>query len=378
MATQSWTVARFKGVRIRLHVTLLLVLPYLAYTIAVRFQALVADAGVNPESLAFQGSPRGPWLWGTLFALCLFASVLAHELAHVSVAIRQGAKVKSILLMMLGGVSDIEESDEAPAKEARLALIGPAASLLISLLGWLLWRKSGAGSASFFGHWIFQSNLVLAIFNLLPAFPLDGGRAFRASLSARIGKVRATRVAVRLSHGFAWILGALGVLGFNLFLVLIAFFLYASAQAEWSLMMSRGLLEGMKAGDVATLVPPVEEGQTLAEAIAQMLHSRVTALPVLHPGGVLSIVTLQQLRSVPFHFRDTTRIRDISSHALRGESSRVEFLEWDTPLHAALNDLASAPHATLPVMAHGKVIGILRYSDLSEVLQLRSLEKSAA
>ncbi len=378
MAGQSWTIAKFKGVRIRLHVTLLLVLPYLTYIIAVRFPVLVGESGAQPENLAFHGLARGPLVWGILFSLSLFASVLIHELAHVWVALRQGARVRSILLMMLGGVSDIEERDENPGKEARLALVGPAMSFAVASLGWLLWKKSGAANPSFYGHWLFQSNLVLAIFNLLPAFPLDGGRAFRASLASRIGKVRATRIAVRLSHGFAWLLGAAGVISFNLFLVLIAFFLYASAQAEWSLLMSRGLLEGLRAGDVATLVPPVGDHQTLSEAIAQMLHSRVTSLPVLHPAGVLSVVTLQQLRAVPFHFRETTKIRDISGLSVRGEFSGPTFLEWDTPLSAALADLASAPHSTLPVMAHGKVIGILRYADLTEVLQLRSLEKSAA
>jgi CBS domain-containing protein len=249
---------------------------------------------------------------------------------------------------------------------------------LLSGLGWLLWRQTHGANLSFFGHWFFQSNLVLALFNLLPAFPLDGGRALRASLSTRMGRVRATRAAVRVSHALAWVLGALGLLGFNLFLVLIAFFIYASAQAEWSMLMSRGLLEGLRAGDVATLVPPVEESQTLAQAIAQMLHSRVTALPVVHSGGGFSIITLQQVRSVPFHFRDTTLVRDLVRRFPGGEASAAEFLEWNTPLHTALSDLAAAPGATLPVSANGKIIGIIRYSDLTEVLQLRSLEKPAA
>ncbi|MFN7683853.1 MAG: site-2 protease family protein [Oligoflexia bacterium] len=372
MTGQSWTIARFRGVRIRLHFTLLLMIPYLAYIIAVRFKALVAQAGISADQLAFSDLKRGPLIWGALFAASLFASVLVHELAHVWVAQRQGSKVRSILLMMLGGVSDIDADEVSPKKEARLSLIGPAMSFFVAGLGWLLWRVQDNASLSFAGHWLFQSNLVLAIFNLLPAFPLDGGRALRASLAARIGRVRATRVAVRLSHGFAWFLGALGVLSFNLFLVLIAFFLYASAQAEWSLLMSRGLLEGLRAGDVTTLVPPVQDAQSLSAAIAQMLHSRVTALPVAHEGGSLSIVTLQQLRSVPFHFRETTLVRDL----VAGHRSAV--LAWDTPLSAALSDLAAAQHGALPVTAQGKVIGILKYSDLTEVLQLRSLEKPAA
>jgi Zn-dependent protease/CBS domain-containing protein len=370
---KSWTVARFRGVRIRLHITLLLVLPYLAYIIASRFEDLVLQAGVSRSSLK-----PGPMVWGVLLATSLFASVLIHELAHVWVALRQGARVRSILLMMLGGISDIEPGDESPSHETKLSLVGPAMSLLLSVVGWLLWRHTEAGAVSFFGHWFFQSNLVLALFNLLPAFPLDGGRALRASLSTRMGRVRATRAAVRVSHAMAWVLGALGLIAFNLFLVLIAFFIYASAQAEWQMLMSRGLLEGLRAGDVATLVPPVRESQTLAEAIAQMLHSRVTALPVVHSGGGFSIVTLQQVRSVPFHFRDTTLIRDLARRFPGGESVAAEFLEWDTPLPSAISDLAAAPGATLPVRANGKIIGILRYSDLTEVLQLRSLEKPAA
>ena len=385
MPGQSWTVARFKGVKIRLHLTLLLILPYLTYVTASRFGQLASEAGLPVESLTLFEGRAGPLTWGALFAISLFGSVLLHEMAHVAVAVRQGARVRSIMLMMLGGGSEVDPDEEggaqSPRKEAVMALAGPALSIGIALLGWLAWRRVPHALShpwiSFYGHWIFKSNLVLAIFNLLPAFPLDGGRALRASLSARIGPVRATRIAVRVSHGMAWALGALGLLGFNLFLVLIAFFLYASAQAEWSALMSRGLLEGLRAGEVATLVPSLPDGQSLSAAINQMLHSRVTALPVEHPKGRYSIVTLQQVRAVPFHFRDTTLLRDVVDR-LTEDAETLEFLDWDTPLATALQELGSARHGILPVSRNGRIIGILRHSDLSEVLQLKSIEKVAA
>lgn len=374
MRGQSWTIAKFKGVRIQLHLTLLLVLPYLAFVTSRRFQELAAEAGVSAGDLALSSQRLGPLAWGLLLAFTLFGSVLVHEMAHVTVAIRQGSRVRSILLMMLGGISDIDTDGEPPKEETRLALIGPATSLTLALVGYALWRLAPGANLKFFANWVFKANLVLGIFNLLPAFPLDGGRALRASLSARMGAVRATRIAVRVSHGFAWFFGALGLLSFNLFLVLIAFFVYAAAQAEWAQLMSRSLLEGLHAGEVATIVPPVADSQTLSEAIVQMLNCRVTALPVAYPSGRASVITLQQVRSVPFHFRDTTRVRDIVPPAEEAK----EALDWDTPLATAMGDLASAPNGILAVREGDTIIGIVKHSDLTQVLQLRSIEKPAA
>lgn len=361
----GWKVGSFRGVDVRLHITLLLILPYIVFITAARFDLLARSAGLDPGMLAL-----GPAAWGVIMAVLLFSSVLLHEFGHVLVALRQGARVRSITLMMLGGISDIEEIPSKPGQEFRLAVMGPIVSLGLSALGFGLFRVSTNPNLSFISLWFGQVNLVLAIFNLLPAFPLDGGRALRSILAARMGRLRATRIAARVGTGFAWAFGFLGLLSFNIFLILIAFFLYAAAQSELSVLVARSLLQGLHVGDVATLAGGILGTDSLESVSERMLRDRTTLLPV-RLGDGFGVISLQQIRTVPARFRSNVPVSDI----LRTPS---RILDTKDALEEILTDLMSAPLGALPVADGGSLIGYVRHSDLSDILQLRSLEQGRA
>jgi len=350
-------------VDIQLHISLLLILPYLVFVTRVRFAELTRTAGVSAEQLSL-----GPTGWGVVMALALFSSILIHELGHVLVALRQGARVRGITLMMLGGVSTIDEIKGPPKQEFTLAIIGPIVSLGIAAASCLAFRASGNSNFSFFTHWFAQVNLVLGIFNLLPAFPLDGGRAFRALLEVKMGKVRATRIAARATTSFAWLLGFVGVLGFNLFLILIAFFIHTAAQAELSVILARELLHGLSAGDITTQARAISGGSSLLEATSQMLKSRQTILPVELATAEYSIITLQEIRTIPERLRSSVKVKDLVRPAER-------VLNAEQLLNDVLTDLLSSPWGALPVQREGQLLGYIRQSDLNEVMQLRSIER---
>ncbi|MEN9723258.1 MAG: hypothetical protein RJB38_1244 [Pseudomonadota bacterium] len=362
----SWRIGAYRGVAIRLHLSLLLILPYLVFITTARFEALTRSAGVLASDLKLP-----PLAWGVVMAALLFSSVLIHELGHVAVALRQGAKVKSITLMMLGGVSDMEEIPQKGAQEFRLAIIGPVISLALSGLGFALARIPPIpGAADFFvvSLWFGQVNLALALFNLLPAFPLDGGRVLRSLLSIRFGALKATRLAVRVGTAFAWTFGIFGLLSFNILLMLIGFFLYAAAQAELAMIVAKRLLHGLCVGDVATLSEALAPETTVAEAALRMLRTRQTLVPVIGRDGKGSLISLQQLRSIPESKRGQVPLGDLVEWSLQP-------LNAEESLEEALPELASAPFAALPVNESGKTVGFIRHSDLHDVLQLRSLEE---
>jgi Zn-dependent protease len=358
----GWKIGSFRGVDVRLHVTLLLILPYIVVVTDARFDTLARSAGVLPSELAF-----GPIGWGVLMAVLLFSSVLLHEFGHVLVAMKQGAHVRSITLMMLGGISDIDEIPERPGQEFRLAVMGPLISLILAAIGFGIVQISSNPNISFVSLWFGQVNLVLAIFNLLPAFPLDGGRAFRSLLAARIGRLRATRVAARVGTGFAWAFGLLGLLSFNIFLVLIAFFLYAAAQSELSIIVARSLLQGLRVGDVATTATSVLGSDSLESVSRHMLQTRMTLLPVKLSDG-FALIALQQILTVPEHFRSQVPVSDLLRNPVR-------LLDVGEPLEEVLPEIISAPFGVLPVSQSGSLIGFIRHSDLQDVLQLRRLEE---
>lgn len=240
MFDRGVTVFRVWGIPVRLHFTLLLFMPYLAFVAARQFEYLAASLEIPP------GAIRLPAIaWGILLAVGLFVSVLLHELAHVAVARRAGTRVRSITLMMLGGVTALE-GEVVPQREAWMALAGPLASLGIAAACWALTRilplPPEVAVATLALGW---TNLVLGLFNLLPAFPMDGGRVLRGLLVPRVGASRATRIATSLGRWLAAALAILGLATFNVLLILIAAFVYAGASAERTGSDARDVLRGL-------------------------------------------------------------------------------------------------------------------------------------
>jgi len=217
MFGNAFQIAKVRGIPIRVHFTLLIVLPIFGYYFAEEFSA-------------------HPLTWGMLAAVTLFLSVALHELGHSFVSLAKGFPVRDIILLPIGGVAQLARIPERPRDEFWVAIAGPLVSL--TLFGCLFALGLGAGrpdAADFTRFCLLMSeiNLSLFLFNLLPAFPMDGGRILRAALSRRKGRLVATRIAARLGKILAIIMGILGWHFGTPMLVVIAVFIYFSARAEY-------------------------------------------------------------------------------------------------------------------------------------------------
>jgi len=220
----AFQIARIRGIPIRVHFTLLLCLPV--------FAMQLADAD-------------GGWLalgWGLLAALGLFLSVALHELGHSFVSRTKGSPVLDILLLPIGGVAQMARLPERPRDEFQIALAGPLVSLALSGLGcWGLapWAHfAGQKHLEALFALVGNINLTLALFNLLPSFPMDGGRIVRAWLTPKLGRLLATRIAAALGKFIAVLFGLVGLWPpLNILLLAIAFFIYSAAGAEYQMVL---------------------------------------------------------------------------------------------------------------------------------------------
>ena len=220
----SYHLTKVLGIPIKVHLTLIIFLPTIAMQIA-------KVTGI--QSVA----------WGLLAAVGLFASVAFHELGHSLVALSKGIRVREILLLPIGGLAQLDRMPDQPRDEFEIALAGPAASLVLALgFGLLAWLSGGAESGLVAYTWYVLSgmNWMLALFNLLPSFPMDGGRIFRAWLSPRIGRIAATRVAAKTGRVLAILFGLVGLLPpVNFMLILVAVFVYLAAGAEYRMVVAQ-------------------------------------------------------------------------------------------------------------------------------------------
>lgn len=219
----SFQIARVYGIPVRLHWTMVLFLPYLALRLA---------GAMGVESPA----------WGWVAAIALFASVLLHELGHSLVARGRGYPVRDIILTPIGGVAFLTRSPRRSNDELVIAIAGPLVSIALAVACWVLatpmlahgWIAPGA-TVDLIG----SINLALFLFNLIPCFPMDGGRVFRAWLTRRVGRLEATRRAVKLGKFLAWAFGLYGLFTQNWILVIIAFVVHQAAAAEYRLVQAQ-------------------------------------------------------------------------------------------------------------------------------------------
>jgi Zn-dependent protease len=295
----SWTIGKVRGIPIRLHFTLLFFLPYVAFIVAMQFRIVADFLGVDPSTLVLP-----PLAWGVLLALGLFVGILLHELGHSFVAISSGARVRSITLMMLGGVSQITDEIRSPAREAWMAVAGPLVSFAISGLSYLLFMAllGVSGDLSVAALVFALINLVIGIFNLLPAFPMDGGRILRAAFTPWLGRLRATRLAARIGQAMAILLGIAGLTVLsNPLLILIAFFIFMGASMEARMVEARESLTGVR---MEALVDP-RIGRThahvlLADVADAMLQQNLVACLVSgaegEGPGLITVWDLERIR----------------------------------------------------------------------------------
>jgi Zn-dependent protease len=357
----AFQVGSFRGIPIRIHYSLILVMPLLALMFGgvVRRAAQVAE--VPAELLG--GSSI---LWGLGVAVGLFASVLVHELAHVIYALRTGGKVQGITLMIVGGVSEVTELPQRSRDEALMALVGPLTSMALGgvlfAAAWLL-PDTSSFSPRFALTYLASLNLFLGFFNLVPAFPMDGGRILRGVLAGRMGMVRATRVAAVVGKGFAFLFFAVGLFTFNPFLAFIGFLVFTGAQGESRQVLLRSVLEKLRVEQVMSpRFHGVEVDTPLEEALGDLRRARRLALPATENDKPLGWVVLGDVMQVPELERPGRVVRE-----------HVRLAVVVTPgqdAWSAMQRMVEAQPPLLLVLEEGRLVGTVDANDFNAAVAL--------
>jgi Zn-dependent protease/predicted transcriptional regulator len=371
----SYQIGSIRGIPIRLHVSFLVTVIFFIW--------LFADHTFEIFGIVFGfGEADVPiwlkYLFSSITSILFFLTLLFHELSHSVVAQSYGIKIKSITLLIIGGIAQMEDIPKEPRKEAMISAAGPAFSLGIGILAYAIyisfyqvnevtWTFGNAFlmSVSIIAYY----NILLGIFNLIPAFPMDGGRIFRAMLAMNMPYIDATRIAVAVGKSFAIIMGILGLFTFNLFLLLIAFFLYYGAAGEEEAAVISVTLEGILVKDVMSGLPGViyvTPDLTLDQLVDVMFKTKHMGYPVQqnHTSPVLGVITFSDLRRIPESERDTTRVKDV----MTGD---VIAIEPDADAFDAFKLIMSNNVGRLIVIDQGKIVGIVSRTDLIRSIQFR-------
>jgi len=364
------------GIPIQLDLTFLIILPLFAYLIGVQVGEIAgilnsAGAGLDVDILT-AGSL--PWVLGLLAAIGLFAGVVLHELGHSLVALRFGFPIESITLWLFGGIAQLDEMPEDWRKELLIAVAGPLVSVLLGGLAYAAYLAVPAegGVAVHAGRFLLGYlavlNVALAAFNMMPGFPMDGGRVLRALLARTRPFARATEIAAEVGKVFAILLGLFGLLPpFNIILLGLAFFIYIGAESESRRTLMRAAFEGVTVGDVMTpadRVSTVHPEDSVRDLIRTMFRERHTGYPVEQGGEIVGLATLEDARAVREVERDAYRVRDVMTTDLIAVSP-------DTDVMTALEELGSNDVGRLIVLdASGAFAGLLTRTDIMTALSI--------
>ncbi|MGW7363743.1 site-2 protease family protein [Streptomyces sp. NPDC054841] len=364
----TFPLGRIAGVRIGVHWSVFLVFAIIALGLA---------QGRLPQTHPGH-APVLYWLTGLATAVVFFASLLAHELAHAVVARRNGVDVDDIVLWLLGGAARLKSEASSPAAEVRIAGVGPLVSLVLGGVfaagAWLLARASASGLAVEGMVWLAGINLLLAVFNAVPAAPLDGGRLLRAFLWWRTGdRLRATAGAATAGRIFGWFLAVLGLVLLmrtgsfgGLWLAVIGWFLIAAATLEGRQAELRAILAGVPVRQAMTPDPvsvpallPVD--RFLADPLYRFRHS---AFPVTGDGGApIGLVTLDAARAVQAERQTVVTVGDVMLPL-----SQVAVARPDDALTDLLPRMQQGAAHRVLVLDDTRLIGILSASDISRTV----------
>jgi Zn-dependent protease/CBS domain-containing protein len=318
---------------------------------------------------------------GIITSLLFFASIVIHELAHSVLAIRNHIPVKEITLFVFGGVSQITKEATNPRAELLIAMVGPLTSLALAGIFYglhLLLAGNQQILAACSMWWLASMNVVLAVFNLIPGFPLDGGRILRALVWYKTQDYhRATRIAAKVGRGiaYAFIAGGIALIfvlrpWFNgMWLILIGWFLNDAARASYQQVLLRDALIGITARQVTDYASPlVPPHMNLTELVEQYVLPTGRSCFLISWGAELEgMVTLQQIKKVPRTRWATTTVQDVMTPA---NKLRVAYADQD--LLGVLQEMSGESTSHIPVIEAGKVIGIINREDIARFLRTRA------
>jgi len=364
---------KIKGIEIGLHYSWFIIAALIAFSLGERFHQVNSSWSMDRV-----------WFAALLTALLFFVTLLLHELAHSLVAQARGLKVKSITLFALGGVSQIEEDAPDAKTEFWVAIAGPLASLVIGFvclaiaaaLGWHPATEPHTAVTAVL-VWLGYINVGLGIFNLIPGFPLDGGRVFRAVIWAITKDAdRSTRIAARVGQAVALLFIVYGIwsffrgAGFNgLWMAFIGWFLMDAAQSSYAQVEVTSAFRGMPVSEVmARDCAVIDRGVSLQEFVdTYVLRTGERCFAVEDRGRFVGIITLRDIGAIPRDRWASTTVRE----AMR-PLEELHVITPDTPVLDALKIMASNDVNQLPVVANGTLQGVVTRSHLMQILQARS------
>jgi Zn-dependent protease/CBS domain-containing protein len=363
----SFKIGRISGIDVKVHWTFLLLLAFFAF---IGYQA--------------SGSPLGA-LTATVMIVALFFCVLLHEFGHSLVAQRLGIEIHSITLLPIGGVSNLESLPEKPADEVKISVAGPLVSVVLALIffgvGVLLGAVprvptdlfTGVESVGQFFFYLGYLNAVLAVFNLLPAFPLDGGRILRGLLATRLGAVRATNVSSTIGQVFAAAFFLIGLLSGDILLALVAVFIFFGASGESQMVKQREMMRGLTVSDVMGTKPRTETvtpNHTFGQVLDSVIHGYQEDFPVLDEGGnLVGMITRNEIMTAAHSPERYSSVRDLMTTNVSTISPQADLFEDGVRI------LQQSGLRALPVTENGELIGMLTIEDVGQASLLRPLPK---
>ena len=351
----SWKIGTFRGIQLKVHTTFLLIIFWVVYNHLSKGDDIITT------------------LIGVAFVIALFACVVMHEFGHALTARRYGIKTRDITLLPIGGIARLEKMPDDPRQELWVALAGPAVNVAVAFIIYSLLKISSHPvhfeeynmvSGSFLIN-LMVLNIVLVVFNMLPAFPMDGGRVLRALLALRMNYVRATDIASKIGQGMAAMFALIGIF-YNPFLVIIALFVWMGAAQEagmvkmkssiWNVTVSRAMITNFSS---------LNPSDTLAKAVNLTLSGAQEDFPVVENSRLVGMVRKNDL----LHALSSGNINEYVRDAM---TTDIQYTSPDELLNRAVVLLQNNQFNTIPVVKSGALVGMLTRENVNEFLLLNN------
>ncbi|MDP1779594.1 MAG: site-2 protease family protein [Anaerolineales bacterium] len=357
----QWKLGKFAGIDVYIHATFLLLIAWVGY------------------SHWLENRNWGEVFSGVLFILALFACVILHEYGHALTARKYGIKTRDITIYPIGGVARLERMPEKPIEELWVALMGPAVNVVIAagLFAYLFWTSSlvpinelTIASGSFLER-LMIVNISLVLFNLIPAFPMDGGRVLRALLAMRMDYVRATQIAATIGQGMALLFGLIGLFG-NASLLFIAFFIWIGASQEAGMTQMKNAISGIPVGRaMLTDYKSLSPRDALSRMSQLILAGSQHDFPVIDNDRVVGVVTRDDFLVALTRHGENIAI----SAVMKKDLPEVDSYEM---VENALMRIQESGVPALPVTHAGQLVGIVTAENITEYLMIRSAIRSSS
>lgn len=360
----AWKIGTVMGIPIRVHFSWLIVFGLITWSLSSYY---FPKAAPDLPMASY-------WTKGALAALLLFASVLFHELAHSFVAKKYNISIQSITLFIFGGVAQMKGEPPHPKAEFRIAIVGPLSSFFLSVLFFFLSMNAAGGIKALFSY-LAQINFIIAVFNLIPGFPMDGGRVLRSAIWSKTKNFYyATQKASSIGQKIALFFIFFGIFSLftrmpgGLWLMLIGWFLYTAAQASYQQSTLQESLSGIKVKDIMVKdIVTISSSMTVDDAVnAYFLRYGYGGFPVIEGEKFLGIVTLKEIKEVPRENWSRVKVSDVFvPHSARWEVASEE------DIMKALELMITEDKGRIAVTKNKGIIGLITRNGIARYVQIK-------